>query len=534
MFLTAIKLKAAAFVAIAGIDTSELPGFSPDVEQVLAKLADDQNAVQKAAATGQNTSVDANRSFSEAVQKLKTLADTGDKDAQYTLAHWSLQNDSNLNETLDLYRKSAAQGQLAAKVELAQVLLQRFSQDPARGKEAVELIQEAEGKGNKVARRLLANLYITGAPNFGLTANAERAKDLLEQGSNELDSEATYMLSKMYAEGVVGIIKDAELSLKYLVRAADQKNPQAMSEYAARLFEGDGATANSGAKVLVEKNPSKAVRMFEAAAEGGSAAANRALGNIYENGMGGEKKDLKKAAQYYVKAANGNDPDGLFRLGNLYEQGLKDGEEVIVPVNLKSALDCYRLSAQAGNVQAYYSVGMFYQSGTIVDRDLSKAFSSFLRAANAGIVPAQFQVGGLYQQGGGTTQDNIAAMAWLDRAANAGYPPAQIGLGEMFEAGLGTGKPNFSAAAMQYESAADQGAAAAMLKLASLYERGFMNIKDNKPMPNLTRALAYGLLAEDASQGNGNAKLYCDQLKKTMQAADISEAQRIFESKRKK
>ena len=531
MLLTALKVKLAAMVAVAGLDTAEMPGTSAELNKVLEALASDQAAAQKAA-QDKTTGPDVNKSFNEALVKVQELAKAGDKDAQYALAHWGVLSNSDVNAAVDLYRKAAAQGQVLAKVELAQVLLQAAPQDQEKAKEAVKLIQEAEAADNKVARRLLANLYVSGAPNVGIEQSVEKAKTLLEKGSTAGDGESTLGLSQLYAAGVPGLAADAQKSLDYLIKATEQKNAVAMSTYAARLFDGD-----TGEKPLVKKDPAAAMKMFEDAAATGFAAANRLLGAIYENGLGGNTKSIKKAVDYYTKAANANDGEALFRLGNFFEAGIKEGEgekaEIVVQQNAKSALDLYRLAAQNGQASAFYNVGVYYETGTVVDKDPIKAFAFLLKAATSGVPQAQFRLAGLYQQGTGTSQDIVAAMAWFDRAASAGFAPAQIALGQMFETGAGLGRANPAAAALQYEAASEAGVPLAMLRLASLNERGLANIKDNKAVPNLARALAYADLAVDASQKAEVAVKYRDELKSKMKAEDVAEAKKIYDSKKK-
>lgn len=534
MLLSALKVKLAAMVAVAGIDTAEMPGTSSELTKILESLAADQAAAQKAV-QDKTTGPDVNKSFNDALAKVNELAAKGDKDAQYALAHWGVLSNSNVNDVISLYRKAAEQGQVLAKVELAQVLLQAAPQDAERAKEAVKLIQEAEAADNKVARRLLANLHLSGAPNVGIEQSVEKARALLEKGSAAGDGEATLGLSQLYAAGVTGLPKDEQKSLDYLIKATEQKNAVAMSTYAARLFDGDPTTGDS--KALVKKDPQKAMAMFEDASKTGFAAASRLLGAIYENGLGGNAKSAEKAVEYYTKAANGNDAQALFRLGNYFESGLTEGEgdkaKSIVQPNAKSALDLYRMAAQNGSAEAFYNVGVYYETGTVVDKDPIKAFSFLLKAATSGIAQAQFRLANLYQQGTGTTQDVIAAMAWFDRAAASGFAPAMIALGQMFETGAGLGNPNPTAAATQYEAAAELGIPLAMLRLASLNERGLANIKDNKAVPNLPRALAYADLAVDASQNAEIAVKYRDELKGKMKADEVAEAKKIYDSKKK-
>ena len=76
-------------------------------------------------------------------------------------------------------------------------------------------------------------------------------------------------------------------------------------------------------------------------------------------------------------------------------------------------------------------MGVYYESGTVVDKDPVKAFALIKRAADSGITEAQFRLAGYYQNGTGVTQDLIAAAGWYDRAAQANYAPAHLALGNL-------------------------------------------------------------------------------------------------------
>ncbi len=521
MLLTAIKVKLAALVVVAGLNTDELPGISTEMKSTLEALAADQ----KAAAENPGKGPDVNASFNKALAKVRELAQKDDPDANFALAHWGVLSNSNvnINEVVELYRKAANKGHVQAKAELGQVLLQAFGQDPTRVEEAITLIQEAETANSPVARRVLATLYLNGAAK--LPQDTTKALALLEKGSAANDGEATLGLSQVYAQGVTGVKADPAKSLEYLIKASDQGNAVAMSSYAARLFDGDPST--DGKPALVKKDPEAALTMFQKAADKGFAAANRLLAAIYENGLGGNAKDLKKSIEYYYKAANGNDAQALFRLGNYFEAGLRNGTdekaEVLIAPNPKNALDLYRLAAQNGLAEAFFNVGVFYETGTVVDKDLEKAFQFHLRAAGSGLREAQHRLAGLYQNGGGVAQDQVAAFGWYQRAAQANYAPSQIALGMMYEQGAGTAA-NGAAAAQEYTNAAQQGAPLAMLRLASLYQRGI------KGEPELARSWAFAQMAVDASNSAEAAVQFRDAVQKTMTAEQIAEGKKIHGS----
>jgi len=540
MLLTAIKLKLAAMVAVAGLDTAEMPGASKEFVDILTSLEAEQKKVQ-ANPGGGNT--DINKSFNDAVAKVRELAQKKDKDAIYALAHWGVLSGANINEVAGLYKQAADAGQILAKSELAQVLMQAGAQNPENVKQAITLIKEAEAADNKVARRMLAQLHLRGVTDekgaVVVEKSAAKAKELLEKGNKAGDGEATLGLSQLFAAGVEGIPQEQQKSLDYLIEAGKQGNAVALSTYGARLLNGDPDTKES--PKLVKKDVAAALKMFNDAAEKGLAAANRILGQIYENGVGVDgadvKQDVTKAFEYYTKAANGSDPQALFRLGNAFETGIikdpkgkrDDKDNILIQPNPKSALDLYRLAAQNNLAEAFYNVGVYYETGTVVDKDPVKAFTFLMKAATAGIVQAMNRLAGLYANGTGTTQDLVAAAGWYQKAAEMNFAPAQIALGILYEQGAGV-RQSRTVAAGYFSDAAQQGNALAMLRLANLYAVGVV-----PGTPEFPRAWAYAKQADELAQKSGQ-KADIDvtanvikQLEGKMKPDEIAEAKKIFD-----
>jgi len=541
MLLTALKLKLAALVAVAGIDTADMPGASKEFTDILTSLEADQKKVQSSPGA---SDVDVNKSFNDAVAKIRELAQKEDKDAIYALAHWGVLSGANINEVAALFRKAADKGQVLAKSELAQVLMQAGAQNPEAVKEAIKLIMEAEKADNKVARRMLAQLHLQGVTEgekgtVVVEKSGTKAKELLEKGSKAGDGEATLGLAQLYTAGVDGVPVDQKEALNALILAGKQGSAVALSTYGARLLNGDPDTKES--PNLVKKDVAAALKLFNESAEKGLAAANRILGQIYENGVGPDgadvKQDVTKAFEYYTKAANGKDPQALFRLGNAFESGIikdpkgkrDDKDNILIQPNPKSALDLYRLAAQNNLAEAFYNVGVYYETGTVVDKDPVKAFAFLMKASTAGIAQAMNRLAGLYANGTGVTQDVVAAKGWYERAAEMNYAPAQIALGMIYEQGAGV-RQSRSVAAGHYTDAAQQGVALAMLRLANLYAVGTV-----PGTPEFPRAWAYAKQADELAQKSGN-KADIDvtanvlkQLEGKMSDADKSEAKKIFE-----
>jgi uncharacterized protein len=537
MLLTAIKVKLAAMVVVAGLDTSQMKGISPELEKTLETLSADQ----------QDKAKDVNQSFNTALTKIKELADKDDGYANYIIGRWSLQGaiqGAGLEQVMAYLKKASDKNVPLAKAELGGLMLQAFPQDPAKIKEGIGYIQEAEAAGNTDALRALAQFYLQGVPAAGIDQSVEKAKALFEKGSTAGDGASTLALFQLYAGGVKDgnetqlIPQDTKQALALLTKAAEvQENPQAMGILAGLYFGGGDPKG-----INIEKNPQKAIDMFKKAADKGNPTANRSLAILHENGSESVvTRDLEKAAEYYTKAANAGDPQSQFRLAVAHELGMgevdKDGKVtkvIIAPNQQKTALDLYRIAAQSGMAEANYNVGMYYENGAVVDKDAEKAFAFFMRAAQGGLAQAQHKVATYYQNGVGIGRDIVAALGWFQRAADQNFGLSQLVMGAMNEMGVGMPQ-NFTAAALNYSMAADQGIPLAMIRLASLHERGKASSKGK----DLARAWAYAQQAVDASKdakGNENptAVKFRDDIFAKMSDAEKAEGKKLLDGLKSK
>jgi hypothetical protein len=542
MLLAALKLQLAALVTVAGIDTATIE--SPDVKSALEKL----ETATKQVTEGKG---DINQASAEAVKAIGELAAKEGRDgadASYCLALWArlgvLGQQISGQQVLNTYEKAAKGGNIPAKADLGGLLLQNFPQDADKVKQGVEYIKEAEAKDNASARRLLAQLTLSGVPSAGIKQDTTAALALLEKGSAAKDGQSTYNLAQIYATGIkqqqqdgstTELMKPDEAKARtYLEKASDQEFAAAMNDMATLYFVGEGKEAKG-------KDPKKGLDMFNKAAEKGSAAAHRLLGQIYENGLGEQTKDLDKALTHYITAARGNDGAAQLWMGNASQTGyVKDSakdkkdakdikpEEIAIAPSPAQALQWYRLAAQNNVPQALYFVGVFYETGTVVDKDLNKAFALIQRAATSGIPAAAYRLATYYQQGAGVSQDVVAAAAWYEKAAKAGLPQAKLVYGAMLENGVGV-EQSIPAAANQYEEAAAAGLPQAMVNLAQLHERGGGGLPKS-----LSKAWVMASLAVDASNGDANAKTYRDKLAESLSKDELAKATKDYEEKKAK
>lgn len=137
--------------------------------------------------------------------------------------------------------------------------------------------------------------------------------------TNKTDLESQYDLSKRYMTGN-GVVKNEELSLKYLMLSAINGNSHAQydlgiiySDSSSKLYEffnktvslGWGGLINSAINIIADnstiKNEQIASYWFQKSADGGKGDAVYKMAERYEDGLGVEK-NIEKANEYYKQS----------------------------------------------------------------------------------------------------------------------------------------------------------------------------------------------------------------------------------------
>ena len=86
--------------------------------------------------------------------------------------------------------------------------------------------------------------------------------------------------------------------------------------------------------------------------------------------------------------------------------------------DFKCALSNFLKSAEKGDANAQYNIGLFYNNGKGVKQDYFKAFEWFMKAAKQGYFKAQYYVGVYYNNGKGVRQDKSMAKKWFGKACD--------------------------------------------------------------------------------------------------------------------
>ena len=83
-------------------------------------------------------------------------------------------------------------------------------------------------------------------------------------------------------------------------------------------------------------------------------------------------------------------------------------------------------SAESGDSDAQFKLGLAYANGDGVEKDSSKAFAWYMKAAEKGVTNAEYWIGYMLRSGIGVSENKTEAVKWLKKAAAKGNHNAQF------------------------------------------------------------------------------------------------------------
>ena len=214
----------------------------------------------------------------------------------------------------------------------------------------------------------------------------------------------------------------------------------------------------------VRRDYAEAVRWYRRSADQGHALGQAFLGFMYSNGRG-VQQDYGEAIRWYRRSAEQGHALGQSNLGVMYSTGRG------VRQDAAEAARWYRRSAEQGHSLGQNNLGIMYRDGRGVSRNDTEAVRWFRRSAEQGRTSAQANLGWMYKNGRGVLQDDAEAVRWYRLAAEQGHADAQFTLGNMYRAGQGVAQNDGTAVAW-FRRAADQGQIGAQHNLGWMYLNG--------------------------------------------------------------
>jgi|SRR5579862_1266483 len=234
-------------------------------------------------------------------------------------------------------------------------------------KKALDLYQDAVEAEYAPAETALAIVYRDGRAG---EKNAGEALRMFQKAAERGYAEAEVALGELYDEYTGHKQpgpKDYPRAQQWYQKAADQGHGRALYRLGLIQLDGKGTA----------KNPSEAVKLFQAALKAGTEDFLKGVLNdlayVYEKGLG-VKADATESMKNYRLAADLGSLEAQYNLGSI---SLEKNNE-------KEAYKWFVLAAKQGHAQAQNNLGAFYASGKSVKKNLDEAEKWFLMAAQQG------------------------------------------------------------------------------------------------------------------------------------------------------
>jgi TPR repeat protein len=185
-----------------------------------------------------------------------------------------------------------------------------------------------------------------------------------------------------------------------------------------------------------------------------------------------------------------------------------------------AALEALQKSAESGDAQAQYRLGLLYGNGEGVALDHAQAEHWFTEAARQGHEDALLNLAWLYATGTGVEMDEPRARELYLLAADKGSGKAAYVVATMYRFGQHGSERDMARALRYYQLAADKGVASAQFALGKLLMEGKQVPRDD------VTALAWLTLAQ--AGGSRRAEQYIPHLVQRMSPEQLARAREML------
>jgi TPR repeat protein len=263
-----------------------------DLESVTFQLARDGHAwAQYQAGRIAYTRAEKTGDFSEALELFRKSAEQGDMQGQYMTGNMLMNGKGGRDdvEAVKWMRMAAEQDYLPAFNDLGRMLALGRGVEKNEAK-AVELFRYAAAYDHPLA---LHNLGVSHDQGMGVPRDRAAAVQWFQKAADLGYVRSQASLGKMYMKGD-GVEQNDEFAASYLRKAADQGDSNSQCDLGFLYHTGRG----------VEKSFGEAMKWYLAAARQGNGTAQCNIGILYLNGQGVEK-NRKEAIFWFLKATKG-------------------------------------------------------------------------------------------------------------------------------------------------------------------------------------------------------------------------------------
>lgn len=176
--------------------------------------------------------------------------------------------------------------------------------------------------------------------------------------------------------------------------------------------------------LYAEGNFKEALTELNAASDAGHVRASYLLGRLYQFGAAVER-DPSRAIPLFEAGAKRGDPYSQYALGKSLVNGTG------TKTNVERGMALAERAAESGHTYAMNLLGTEYYLGRFVKKDYARALQFFQESANREDVYGMVNLGVLYRDGAGVEKDQARATELFEKARAKGHPSAGRLLGFM-------------------------------------------------------------------------------------------------------
>lgn len=316
---------------------------------------------------------------------------------------------------------------------------------------AIKQLESDDLAGNLEATYLLGKVYYDGVY---CPPNANKSVELWEKGARSNNIDCLRALGDCYFFGFgYGENNEKAMETYNEVLRRNPNDHQALCQIGRMHGHGWG----------VPKNISHAITLLENAWRKGSGRAATEIGLLYMFDMEKTVENIKEAIKWYQRGAEHGDAKGCYRMGLLYKWG-----DYGLPESPKMA---YQFLFRAKELSDALSLLITSEGcGVASAADMKMLFEEAERRANFGDRELQEAMGQAYARGLGVTANKDLASKWYLRAIESGNTFAEYQYGMKFALGMDGFEKDVQEAYKYLSHAAQAGQTYAMKPLAELLD----------------------------------------------------------------
>ena len=396
-----------------------------------------------------------------------------------------------------LYRALAEQGDAKAAYLYAECL--RYGVGVAEnGGDALFWYKAAAGRMHPAAAYRLSVLLSGDA--FG--SDKKQSLFWLRTAAELGDKDAAYALAEAYEKGE-GVAPSHKHALFWMTRAAKAGHAEACASLAKSYALGDGVEKDLPVARYFMKNAASGLRMKLLALRVGGGECREPVELVLpareeerfllarEAETAGE---YAIASQLYFLAARAGNADAIYRLGLFYEEGHG------VPKSLEEARRRFGIAAKAGHTDAALRIACFLKDGIGGAADATRTKEIYEYLEEKGVAKGAYLLAEMYRTGDGLRASAALALRHYKTAEKLGSAEARERLAELklsadavYENGcVLENRGDLAAAVEAYRAAAEMGHAGAAYTMGVLVEKTATKPKERKEAFTFYSAAAEG------------------------------------------